>query len=157
MNRPPVLAMEAAKYFLASAAALALDYGLLVGLTEFVRLNYLVSAAIGFAAGVVLTYVLSTRFVFHERRLRDRRAEAAVFFLIGVAGLALNEMLMKTLVEYAGLAYVLAKIPATGIGFVFNFAARRFFLFTGARSVRPSPHMDDNVPVQVQKKATESV
>jgi len=128
-----------------------------VGLTEFVRLNYLVSAAIGFAAGVVLTYILSTRFVFRERRLKNRRAEAAVFFLIGIAGLALNEMLMKTLVEYAGLGYALAKIPATGIGFVFNFGTRRFFLFTKARPVRPSPHMDDDVLVQVQKKATESV
>jgi putative flippase GtrA len=149
--------MESAKYFLASAAALALDYSLLVSLTEFVRLNYLVSAAIGFAAGVVLTYILSTRFVFHERRLQNRLAEMGAFFLIGVAGLALNEMLMKTLVEYAGLGYVLAKIPATGIGFVFNFGTRRVFLFTAARRVCQPSRMDETVLLPVQKGTTKSV
>jgi len=83
----PVLAVESAKYFLVSAAALALDYGLLVGLTELARLNYLVSAGLGFSAGVVLSYILSVRFVFSERRLESRRLEMMVFFLIGLAGL----------------------------------------------------------------------
>src|SRR5262249_13294711 len=98
----PLLAIESAKYFLASAAALALDYGLLVSLTEFGRLNYLASAAIGFTAGLVLNYMLSVRFVFRERRLESRRLEILGFALIGLAGLALNEVLMMALVEWAG-------------------------------------------------------
>lgn len=127
-----LLAIESAKYFLVSAAALALDYGLLVGLTEFAHLHYLVSAAVGFTAGLGLNYFLSVHFVFRERRLQSRRLEFIGFMLIGLAGLALNEVLMKSLVEHAGLGYALAKIPATGIGFVFNFGARRLFLFTKA-------------------------
>jgi putative flippase GtrA len=153
----PVLAVESAKYFLVSAAALALDYGLLVGLTEFANLNYLVSAGLGFSAGVVLSYILSVRFVFSERRLESRRLEMMVFFLIGLAGLALNEVLMKTLVEHAGFGYIFAKIPATGIGFVFNFGTRRFFLFTKARRARQQARSDDAVLLPISKKATGSL
>ena len=122
---------EGWKYFLVSLAALALDYGLLVGLTSLGRLHYLVSAAIGFCAGLALNYALSVAFVFKEHRLTDRRVEFLGFLLIGLAGLGLNEALMKLFVETAGLGYAIAKIPATGVGFVFNFGARRLLLFTG--------------------------
>jgi putative flippase GtrA len=124
---------ETWKYFLVSLAALALDYSLLVGLTALGKIHYLVSAAVGFSAGLVLNYVLSIAFVFRERRLAGRRMmEFAGFLLIGLAGLALNEVLMKIFVESAGMGYALAKIPATGVGFVFNFGARRALLFTKA-------------------------
>ncbi len=121
---------ETWKYFLVSLAALALDYGLLVALTALGRVHYLISAAVGFTAGLALNYALSVAFVFHERRLADRRWEFVGFALVGLAGLVLNEGLMKLFVESAGLGYALAKIPATGVGFVFNFGLRRALLFT---------------------------
>ena len=118
------------KYFLVSAAALAIDYGLLVGLTSIGHVHYLVSAGVGFAAGLLLSYALSVAFVFREHGLSDRRLEFLGFMLIGLAGLALNELLMGFFVETVGLGYALAKIPATGVGFLFNFGVRRAFLFT---------------------------
>jgi len=121
---------EGWKYFLVSLAALALDYGLLIGLTAIGHLYYLVSAAVGFLAGLALNYALSVAFVFREHRLGDRRIEFLGFLLIGLVGLGLNEALMKAFVDYAGLVYALAKIPATGVGFLFNFGARRLLLFT---------------------------
>jgi putative flippase GtrA len=124
------LVHETWKYFLVSLAALAVDYGLLVGLTALAHVHYLVSAAVGFSAGLVLNYALSVAFVFRERRYQDRRWEFVGFLAIGVAGLALNEVLMKLFVETVGLGYALAKIPATGVGFVFNFGLRRVMLFT---------------------------
>ena len=124
------LISEGWRYFLVSLAALALDYGLLVGLTAIGHVHYLVSAAIGFLAGLALNYALSVVFVFREHRLADRRVEFLGFLLIGLAGLGLNEVLMKLFVESAGLGFALAKIPATGVGFLFNFSARRLLLFT---------------------------
>ena len=130
------LAGETWKYFLVSLVALAVDYGLLVFLTEVVRLHYLVSAAIGFCAGLAVNYALSVTLVFRERRLKSRRLEFAAFFAIGAIGLILNEALMKLFVETFGLGYVLAKIPATGVGFAFNFGLRKALLFTAAPAAR---------------------
>ena len=121
---------ESGRYFLVALAALTLDYGLLVGLTELAHVNYLVSAGVGFSAGLALNYMLSTAFVFRERPVASRWIEAAGFAFIGIAGLALNEGLMKLFVEFGGLGYAIAKIPVAGVGFVFNFGVRRLLLFT---------------------------
>lgn len=129
-GRARTLAHETWKYFLVSLLALAVDFGLLVALTEFARMHYLLSAAVGFSAGLVVNYLLSVTLVFAERRLSDRRLEFIGFFAIGLAGLALNEGLLRTFVENLGLAYALAKVPAAAIGFVFSFVSRRLALFT---------------------------
>jgi putative flippase GtrA len=123
---------EGWKYFVVSFAALALDWGLLVSLTAWAHVHYLVSAAVGFGAGLLVNYALSVAWVFRERRLTKRWKEFAGFLMVGLAGLALNEGLMKLFVETAGLGYAIAKIPATGIGFIFNFGLRRALLFTKA-------------------------
>jgi putative flippase GtrA len=130
------LAGESMRYFVASAAALAADFMMLVGLTEFLKVNYLISAAVGFSVGLLINYVLSVTWVFRERRLKNRWFEALGFAAVGLAGLALNEGLMALFVEGFGLAYALAKIPATGVGFVFNYGVRRVLLFTKGT---PSP------------------
>ena len=121
---------EGWRYFLASAAALALDFVLLIALTEWGGLPYLVSSAVGFCAGTVLTYVASITVVFRRRAVKNRVFELIGFFAIGLAGLALNQFLLKTFVEDFGLMYAVAKIPTAGIGFLSNFAMRRFLLFT---------------------------
>ena len=126
------MAHEAGKYLLVSIVALAVDYSLLVSLTRFGHLHYLVSAAIGFAAGLVVNYALSVAFVFQHRRVASRRLEFALFFGIGLLGLGLNEVLMKVFVEVVGLNFALAKIPATAVGFVWNFGLRRLTLFSAS-------------------------
>jgi putative flippase GtrA len=128
-----ILFHESWKYLLASAVALALDYGLLVGLTEWFHVHYLASAAIGYVAGLVVTYGLSVTLVFRERRLTSRRLEFLGFAAIGLVALGLNEVVMKTFVEVLRFDYRLAKVPAAGIGFVFNFASRRLILFSKGR------------------------
>jgi putative flippase GtrA len=126
---------EGWKYFLVSVAALAIDYGLLMGLTAAAHVHYLVSAAAGFCAGLAVNYGLSVTLVFSDRRVADRRLEFLGFLLIGLVGLGLNELLMRFFVETGGLNYALAKVPATGLGFVFNFGVRKALLFSHSSSV----------------------
>ena len=119
------------KYGLASAAALAVDYGLVVALTELAGVHYLVSSAAGFCCGAVVAYGLSVRFVFQERRVANRGLEFALFVAIGVLALGLNQLLLMGLVEGAGLNYALAKLPVVGVVFLFNFLVRKLVLFSG--------------------------
>ena len=121
---------ESWKYLLVSVVALGVDYGLLIALTEGAKLHYLTSAAIGYCAGLVVNYALSVTLVFRERRLRGRGAEFLGFLAIGLLALGFNQIVMKTLVDLMHLDYRLAKIPAAGIGVVFNFVARRLLLFS---------------------------
>jgi putative flippase GtrA len=130
----PILASrpitELFRYALGSIVALAIDYGLLVLLTEVAGLHYLVSAAIGFCSGLIVIYLMSIRFVFEERRLESASLEFATFVAIGIAGLALNQLLLWSMVTLASLSYALAKVPTAGVVFLFNFTVRRSVLFS---------------------------
>jgi putative flippase GtrA len=127
------LVIEGWKYLLVSVVALAVDYGLLVALTDFARVDYRISAGVGFAVGLLVNYALSITFVFRQHRLRDRRLEFLGFFVIGLIGWGINEGVIILFVESLHFRADLAKIPATAVGFVFNFGARRLLLFS-ARS-----------------------
>lgn len=121
---------EGAKYVAASAGALALDFGVYSGLIRLGGVHYLVAGALGFSLGLVVVYVLSTRWVFAFRRVEDRRAEFAVFAGLGLAGLALNQAILYAAVEWFRLGYEFAKAVAAGLGFCYNFGTRKLLLFT---------------------------
>jgi len=124
------IAGEGVRYFGASALALILDFGTYSGLIRLAGVNYLVAAPIGFALGLALIYALSTRWVFRQRRLADRRAEFALFALIGLAGMALNEGIIYAAVQMLPGWYEIGKVISAGVVFCFNFAARKLLLFT---------------------------
>jgi len=117
-------------YGLASGAALALDYGLLLLCHDTLGLPYLVAAAIGFSGGLALVYALSIAIVFRDRRSVRPASEFSVFCAIGFAGLLLTEALMFFFVGRLGFDPAFAKIPTAGFVFLFNFTARRALLFS---------------------------
>lgn len=124
------IADEGFRYFAASALALAVDFGIYVGLIRVADVHYLVAAPLGFALGLATIYLLSTRWVFRERRLADRRAEFALFALVGFAGMALNQAVLFVAVQWLAASFEVAKIISAGMVFSFNFASRKLLLFT---------------------------
>lgn len=117
-------------YGAASVAALAVDYGLLIFLTEYVGFHYLISASISFLVGGLVVYFASISHIFDQRRLSSKSIEITSFMAIGVVGLALNGLLMWAITEGTPLSYQLAKLPTAGIVFLFNYVARRSLLFS---------------------------
>ena len=127
------IANEGARYFAASALALAVDFGAYSGLIRLAGVDYLVAAPVGFALGLATIYALSVGWVFRLRRLKDARAEFALFALLGLAGMGLNQAIVYAGVETFGFSYELAKIASAGTVFCFNFASRKLLLFTHFR------------------------
>lgn len=117
------------KTAVASQAAFWLDFALLALLTEVAGLHYLFSAALSFLAGTTLSYVLSVVWVFDARRVSSKTAEYALFVLVGVVGLGLNEGLLWVFTEALGLHYLASKVVAAALIFGWNFAARKLLLF----------------------------
>lgn len=130
MTRWRALAGEGARYLAASALALALDLGAYSGMIRLAGVDYLVAAPAGFLLGLATIYLLSVRWVFRHRRLRDARAELALFVALGLAGLGLNQAAVYTGVALLGLPYEGAKLMSAAIVFSFNYASRKLLLFT---------------------------
>jgi putative flippase GtrA len=121
---------EGVRYLAGSALALGIDFGAYTGLIRLAGLHYLVAAPIGFALGLAVIYLLSIYWVFKERRLAGRRAEFALFALIGLAGMALNQLIIFACVRVLAASPEIAKIVSAGLVFCFNFTARKWLLFT---------------------------
>lgn len=130
MRRFRNVADEGVRYLAASALALGIDFGVYSGLIRLASVHYLVAAPIGFGLGLATIYVLSVRWVFSQRRLADARAEFALFALIGLAGMALNQLVVYAGVDRLALSYELAKLASAAIVFSFNFIFRKILLFT---------------------------
>jgi len=130
------------RYFLVGGGAFVIDFALLYLLTEFGRLQYLISASLSFLAGTVVNYSLSVRWVFDHRSVDNRIHEFVIFAVIGILGLVLNAALIWFFTELAELHYLGSKMIAAASILVFNFGVRKALLFssvTGDKRAAPEP------------------
>lgn len=118
------------RYLWVGGIAFIVDYGSLFLLTEYIRLNYLISAAVAFVLGLTVNYMLSITWVFPGSRLNNKMAEFMVFASIGFVGLLLNEVIMYLCCEIMNIHYMISKLCSTGIVFFWNFFGRKLILFS---------------------------
>lgn len=125
--------LELLGYALASAVALGVDVATLLGLVRVAGWSYLPASAVAFLGGALVAYFISTRFVFHSHRVRNRALELGFFVALGTAGLLVNSMTLFLAVSKAGLSLLTAKGVSAGCTFATNFALRRQLLFAAPR------------------------
>lgn len=113
--------------------AFGVDVSVLYSLTEFAHIHYLTSSVFGFCAGLVLTYLLSIRWVFTERRTKNKTLEITVYVIISIVGLGFTWFFMWFFTSVLLFYYLLSKITTTVIVFVWNFIARRTLLFSSKK------------------------
>ena len=94
LNKSDKTSIQLLKYGAVGGVAYCVDFGSLFFLTDFVKIHYLISAAIAFILGLSTNYALSVFWVFPKRTLEDKRAEFLIFSIIGVVGLGLNEIII---------------------------------------------------------------
>jgi putative flippase GtrA len=120
------------KSVLVSLVAFAIDFAILVALTEAAGLHYLLSAALSFLVGATVSWALSVIWVFPVRRFSSKAVEYLLFIAVGVVGLGLNEALLWVFTEPLGIFYMASKVIAAALIFFWNFGARKLVLFTAS-------------------------
>jgi putative flippase GtrA len=121
--------IQFARYTVVGAIACFVDIALLFAITHYLHMNYLISAAIGFCAGISVNYVLCTLWVFPNRTMGNRLFEFLLFLAIGLIGLGINQLAMWFLTERMSFHYLFSKTNAVAIVFFWNFFARKIALF----------------------------
>jgi len=117
------------RYTSVGGIAFIFDFSSLYILTEYLKLHYLVSAAIASLIGLSINYSLCVLWVFEKRTIKSKHVEFVVFALIGIVGLVLNELFIWFFTEVTGLHYLVSKSISTMIVFSWNFLAKKFTLF----------------------------
>lgn len=123
------LLLQFIRYIFVGGIAFLADFGLLILLTEKFHVHYLVSAGVSFMCGLIVNYILSILWVFNERTFSKEWVEFALFLLIGLVGLAFNQLFMWLLTDVLSVFYIFSKIMTTAVVYFWNFFARKIFLF----------------------------
>ncbi|MCI2122297.1 MAG: GtrA family protein [Bacteroidales bacterium] len=121
------------RYVFVGGTAFIVDYGVLALLNKALGVQYLLAAGISFILGLIANYMLSVTWVFNSKTLDNRYVEFAVFAVIGIVGLGLNELIMYLFTGKLGLDPLVSKLISTAIVFFWNFFARKIALFSPRR------------------------
>ena len=122
------------KFGVVGVVAFLIDYGVLMLLSQLLGMDPVLSAGISFCVSVVFNYVASMRFVFTHRDDMSRQREFAIFIVLSVVGLIINELCMIAGVSVLGdsaLAVTATKVFATAVVMVWNFVSRKRWLDAG--------------------------
>ena len=122
------LMIQLMRFAVVGGSAFAIDYGVMIFLTELFGVDYLISCGISFTVSVIYNYILSVKWVFDVGESENKRKEFVLFLFMSIIGLGLNQLLMWMLVEKIKIYYMIAKIMVTVLVMVYNFITRKLFL-----------------------------
>lgn len=118
------------RYCFVGGIAFIFDWLTLVLFTEM-GLHYLISAVIAFFVGLTANFILSKLLVFKKNSTKyGRVGEFIAYAAIGAIGLGITELIMYVLTDIVLLYYAVSKIIAAIIVLLWNFIARKKFLYS---------------------------
>lgn len=116
------------KFGVVGVLAFIVDYGLMILLTESLGFAPVVSATISFIVSVVFNYLASMHYVFSHKDGMSKQREFAVFVVLSVVGLIINDLMMWAGTAVVAIDYRIVKIVATAVVMIWNFVTRKAFL-----------------------------
>lgn len=129
---------ELCRYAVVGAVSFLLDFMILMSvhnvlMTCFAGSLYL-ATALGFLGGIMLNTYLSVKYVFIDRAGGMYKHGLVMhdyikIVMIGIIGLGLTEVGMFIGVDFIGIYYLWSKIVVTAIVFLWNYWARKVFVF----------------------------
>lgn len=125
------------KFGVVGVVAFAIDYGVLMLLSQALGMDPILSAAISFTLSIVFNYVASMRYVFTHRADISRRREFVIFVILSAIGLAVNELCMwggTALLGKGALEVTFTKLFSTAVVMIWNFFSRKRWLDGGGNA-----------------------
>ncbi len=117
------------RYGFVAVGAFAVDYGVYFLLSYIMGVQYLVAALAGFVMGTAINYLISKYLVF-QGEPKSRTFEVLLVFLISGVGLLWLELGLYALTDIYGIHYLISKLIMTGVVFLWNFFARKLFMYS---------------------------
>ena len=134
--------------FVGGIATIA-DMAVMILCRELFRMPEDIAAVFGFVIGLTVNYIISNLWVFAKAKVKNRVLDFIVFAVIGIIGLGLTQLIIAPfalegifgegiLVKNAVLGgliptdkyYIIGKVLAVVIVYMWNFFARKFLLYS---------------------------
>ena len=143
--------------------ATVVDMAVLILIREVFGISESIAAIFGFVAGLAVNYIISTYWVFAKAKVKNRAADFIAFGIIGVIGLGLTQLIIEPfavkgmfgqgiLVTYAVFGpilptdkyYIIGKVLAVVLVYMWNFFARKFFLYNKSEKQSKNETKEEN-------------
>jgi len=118
----------AVAYLFVGGLSALIEWAVFFGSVTFLDLHYAAAIFVAFFVATFNNWFLSSKLIFRSSG-RSAREEFMLVYLVSGFGLLINFAVTATIIEYLGMALMFAKISGTGSAFVWNYAARQFFVF----------------------------
>ena len=115
------------KFGIVGVIATVVDYGILILLTDYLKVHVMIASTISFCASVIVNYLLSMAYVFKSQG-QSKTKEFLVFVLLSVGGLCINQLILWIGVQFMSAYYLIPKLFASVIVPVYNFITRKLLL-----------------------------
>lgn len=127
---PESWSVQLVRFGFAGGFALMLDCVILLTAVQVLGWNHLTAACASYLAGLMLNYLLSVRWVFSQRRFKDRRVEFLLFTATGIGGLGLTELVLWVGTDGLSFDFRCSKLAAIVCVAAWNFSVRKLWLFS---------------------------
>ena len=117
------------KYLCVGGVVVAINVSVLYSLTEFLRIYYLISAALAFCVAFLVSFFLQKSFTFKDASTDRVASQMALYLSLQLANLCANMVLLYALVEYLGIWYILAELIVGLVLAIATFIISRRFIF----------------------------
>lgn len=129
-------------YLAISVLATLIDLGLLILLVELVGAYYLLAATISYSCSVLTKFTLNKKAIFTEAE-GFWMSQLARFWVVSITGLVITNVILYIGVDILLFPYILTKLGAIGVVFIWTFLLHSFFSFKSREVIddlkRPSP------------------
>ncbi len=126
-------AVKAGKFAIVGVANTLIDYGMFTLLTRFGGVQVYLANVIGYACGMLNSYVFNRAWTF---KAQDKFFSPALvkFIVLNLCMLGLSTGLLYLFYDLAGLPELVAKAGATVVTLAVNFVCNRLWVFKGQKS-----------------------
>lgn len=116
------------RYSLIGGVTFLFDLALLFIMIDYLGINYVVAAGLGFSIAVSLNYAISRNFVFKGAEISYRKGYVN-FILIAAFGVLLVMAGVYLLVSMFAVHYLVARVAVSGVSGLFNYLTNLYFNF----------------------------
>lgn len=116
---------EILRFGITGGISFIVDYGILLILTSYFGVNYLISSAISFTMSVIVNYYLCKLWAFEGASHNNDKKVVIVFLGSSVIGLGFNQVFMWLFVSIISIDYRVAKVITTILVMIWNYIMKR--------------------------------
>ena len=116
------------KYILVGGTCTFIDVLILFFVTEYIGISYLLSSIFSFLVGVFINYFLCVFWIFKVKTAASRMHEFSYYLIITFGAMCINTFIIWILSEFFAVFYLIAKLIASLVTLIYNFALRKFFI-----------------------------